>query len=65
VQVAEHSPYGVAIEFNNYQSVTIGAERELLTVAHRNLTGHGDGLNFTYGRSAASICKWIPIISCH
>lgn len=42
VQVTEHSPYFVALEFNNYQSVTIGAERGLLTVAHRNLTGHGD-----------------------
>jgi hemolysin activation/secretion protein len=52
VQVTEHSPYFVALEFNNYQSVTIGAERGLLTVAHRNLTGHGDVLNFTYGRSA-------------
>jgi hemolysin activation/secretion protein len=52
VLVSERSPYFMALEFNNYQSVTIGAERGLLTVAHRNLTGHGDLLNFTYGRSA-------------
>ena len=52
VLVTEHSPYFVALEFNNYQSVTIGAERGLLTLVHHNLTGHGDVLNFTYGRSA-------------
>ncbi|MDH3604659.1 MAG: ShlB/FhaC/HecB family hemolysin secretion/activation protein, partial [Candidatus Tectomicrobia bacterium] len=52
VQVRERPPYFMALEFNNYQSVTIGAERGLLTLAHRNLTGHGDVLNFTYGRSA-------------
>ena len=52
VQVRERSPYVMALEFNNYQSVTIGAERGLVTLAHRNLTGNGDILNFTYGRSA-------------
>lgn len=52
VRVAERLPFFVALEFNNYQSPTLGAERGLLTVAHRNLTGHGDVLNFTYGRSS-------------
>jgi len=52
VRVAERLPFFVALEFNNYQSPTIGAERGLITVAHRNLTGHGDVLNFTYGRSS-------------
>jgi len=47
VCVAERLPFFVALEFNNYQSPTIGAERGLITVAHRNLTGHGDVLNFT------------------
>jgi hemolysin activation/secretion protein len=52
VRVAERLPFFVALEFNNYQSPTVGAERGLLTVAHRNLTGNGDPLSVTYGRSA-------------
>src|SRR5438093_1161621 len=52
VRVQEHVPFFVAVEFNNYQSPSVGAERGLLTVAHRNLTGSGDVLSVTYGRSA-------------
>ena len=52
VRVTEQVPFFVALEFNNYQSPSVGAERGLLTVAHRNLTGHGDILSTTYGRSA-------------
>jgi hemolysin activation/secretion protein len=52
VHVEERLPFFVALEFDNYQSPTIGAERGLVTVAHRNLTGHGDILRVTYGRSA-------------
>jgi hemolysin activation/secretion protein len=51
VRVEERLPFFVALEFNNYQAPTVGAERGLLTVAHRNLTGHGDVFSFTYGRS--------------
>lgn len=52
VHVVERVPMFAALEFNNYQSPAVGAERGLVTVAHRNLTGHGDVVNFTYGRSA-------------
>src|SRR5205823_5768587 len=52
VRVQEQVPFFVAVEFNNYQSPSVGAERGLLTVAHRNLTGSGDILSVTYGRSA-------------
>jgi hemolysin activation/secretion protein len=52
VRVEERLPFLIALEFNNYQSATIGAERGLITVAHQNLTGHGDILSVTYGRSA-------------
>jgi hemolysin activation/secretion protein len=52
VRVEERLPVFVALEFNNYQSATVGAERGLITVAHRNLTGNGDIWSFTYGRSA-------------
>jgi hemolysin activation/secretion protein len=52
VRVTERVPFFVAMEFNNYQSPGVGAERGLLTVAHHNLTGHGDVISVTYGRSA-------------
>src|SRR5262249_7645368 len=52
LHVVERSPIPVALEFNNYQSPSVGAERGLITVADRNVTGNGDILNFTYGRSA-------------
>ncbi|MBE0617144.1 MAG: ShlB/FhaC/HecB family hemolysin secretion/activation protein [Proteobacteria bacterium] len=51
VAVAEAPPRSVTLAFNNYQSPSIGAERGLATLAHQNLTGHGDILSFTYGYS--------------
>jgi hemolysin activation/secretion protein len=52
VRVAEAFPLHVALEFNNYQAPTIGAERGLVTLSHENLTGHGDILSATYGYSS-------------
>jgi hemolysin activation/secretion protein len=52
VKVEEANPFKVELAFNNYQSPTVGAERGLITVTHLNLTGHGDPLSVTYGRSA-------------
>jgi len=52
VRVQEQMPFFVSVEFNNYQSPNVGAERGLLTVSHRNLTGSGDILSVMYGRSA-------------
>src|SRR5712691_173921 len=51
VKVEETNPFKVELAFNNYQSPTVGAERELITVTHQNVTGHGDPLSVTYGRS--------------
>jgi hemolysin activation/secretion protein len=51
VKVQEHSPYKATLEFNNYQTPVVGAERGLATIAHQNLTGHGDQASFTYGGS--------------
>jgi hemolysin activation/secretion protein len=51
VWVQEERPYSLLIGFNNYQSPSVGAERGLITLAHQNLTGHGDRFNVTYGRS--------------
>ncbi len=51
VRVEEAPPISVWLGFNNYQSPSIGAERGLATLAHQNLTGHGDIFSFTYGIS--------------
>ena len=51
VRVTENNPLRMWLEFNNYQSPTVGAERGLVTIAHENLTGHGDIASFQYGRS--------------
>ncbi|MGB0911541.1 MAG: ShlB/FhaC/HecB family hemolysin secretion/activation protein, partial [Nitrospirales bacterium] len=51
VKVQETSPWKAWLEFNNYQSPTVGAERGLATVAHLNPLGLGDSISFTYGRS--------------
>lgn len=51
VKVQEASPFKAWLEFNNYQTPVVGAEKGLATIAHRNLTGHGDQALFTYGRS--------------
>jgi hemolysin activation/secretion protein len=51
VNVEEKTPFYAWLAFNNYQSPSVGAERGLLTLAHQNLTGHGDILSLTLGRS--------------
>jgi len=51
VNVDEKTPFYAWFAFNNYQSPSVGAERGLLTLAHQNLTGHGDILSLTLGRS--------------
>jgi len=51
VNVEEKTPFYAWFAFNNYQSPSVGAERGLLTLAHQNLTGHGDILSLTLGRS--------------
>ncbi len=52
VRVKDANPFRAWLEFNNYQTPVVGAERGLATVAHQNLTGHGDQFVFTYGRSS-------------
>jgi len=52
VNVEEKPPFSAWFAFNNYQSPSVGAERGLATVAHRNLTGRGDILSCTYGYSS-------------
>ena len=50
-RVHERHPFGVALGFDNYQSPSVGAERGFITLSHSNLTGWGDILSVTYGRS--------------
>ena len=54
VRVADRNPYKVWLAFNNYQTPSVGAEVGLITVAHQNLTGHGDILSVQYGGSAGA-----------
>ena len=51
LRVKEASPWKGWLEFNNFQTPVVGAERGLATIAHQNVTGHGDPFSFTYGRS--------------
>jgi hemolysin activation/secretion protein len=51
VKVEETPPFSVEMRVNNYQSPVVGAEEGLVTLAHQNLSGHGDVLSFTYGYS--------------
>lgn len=52
LRVKEANPFKIWIDFDNYQSPTVGAERGRVTIAHQNLTGHGDILSFAYGQSS-------------
>lgn len=51
LRVTEARPWKAWLDFNNHQTPVVGAERGLATVAHQNLTGHGDVFSFTYGQS--------------
>ena len=52
VQVEERAPYRLYLDFNNYQSPSVGAERGILTAEHQNFSGNGDILRLQYGRSS-------------
>lgn len=51
VDVEEASPWKAWLDFNNFQSPSVGDERGLATVSHLNPLGLGDAFSFTYGRS--------------
>ena len=51
VRVTESRPFKAWVEFNNYQSPAVRAERWQATLAHESLTGNGDRLQVTYGQS--------------
>jgi hemolysin activation/secretion protein len=51
VQVKEARLIHGRLDFNNFQSPTVGAEQGLVTLEDQNLTGLGDSLSVQYGRS--------------
>ena len=51
VKVEEASPVHVFVEFNNFQSPTVGAERGVATLVHRNVLGYADTFFLSYGQS--------------
>ena len=51
VRVSESRPFKAWLEFNNFQSPAVRAERWLATLAHESVTGNGDRLQITYGQS--------------
>ncbi len=51
VKVREARPWKAWLDFSNYQTPIVGAERGLMTLAHYNVTGNGDPLLITYGGS--------------
>ncbi len=50
--IQEESPYSVSLAFDNHQSPTVGSSRLMSGAMHQNLTGFGDALSLTVGRSA-------------
>ncbi len=51
VKVRDAQPFHGFIDVNNHQTPVVGAERGLATLSNNNLTGNGDVISVTYGRS--------------
>ncbi len=51
VHVDETRPYNLRLEYNNFQSPTVGANRGLVTFEHQNVFGFGDVFYAQYGGS--------------
>jgi len=51
VRVEDRLPFKAWVDFNNYQSPSIGAERVLVNLEDQNVTGNGDVLTLQYGMS--------------
>lgn len=51
VKVRDAQPFHGFIDVNNHQTPVVGAERGLATLMNNNLTGNGDVMSVTYGRS--------------
>jgi hemolysin activation/secretion protein len=51
LKVADRQPWRGTLEFNNYQSPTVGAEQGFVTLENQNVFGIGDTFSAQYGRS--------------
>jgi hemolysin activation/secretion protein len=51
VRVAERRPIKAWLEYNNFQSPSVGSNQVLGTIADQNLLGFGDSLRVQYGQS--------------
>jgi len=51
MEVFEKKPYELAARIDNYQSPSVGGEQGQVRLASGNLSGWGDRLSLTYGRS--------------
>lgn len=54
VRVADNNPFHASIDVNNYQTPLVGEIRGIGTLTHDNLTGRGDPLSVSYGRSSGA-----------
>ncbi|MGI9304690.1 MAG: ShlB/FhaC/HecB family hemolysin secretion/activation protein [Gammaproteobacteria bacterium] len=57
VGVREARPYSAMLESSNYESPNVGAERALIAVAHSNISGYGDRLDFDV-RKSKGLTAW-------
>ena len=51
LRVEERFPLKAWLDIDNYQAASVGAQRAIATFAHESLTGNGDVLSLSYGRS--------------
>lgn len=51
VTVEERRPYKLTLEFNNFESPTVGAHQGLATFEHQNVFGFGDTFRIQHGGS--------------
>ena len=51
VHVEERFPLRLWLDFDNFETPSIGAQRAVATVEHQSLTGNADTLTLSYGRS--------------
>jgi len=54
----QRTPYKLWLDFNNYQSPSVGEARGIVTMEHQNLTGNGDVATADTEDRKASIRCW-------
>ena len=59
VRVADRNPFHASMDVSNYQTPLVGEIRGIGTLIHDNLTGRGDPLSLSYGRTSGAF----PIVN--